>query len=152
LSAATSTGSGTLTISTDAGESFSHAISTTFQTLLTGFLKPASVITVRYPGGWTIGLDNISSQKVNAPSPLGTLNASAWRPGTFLVSSTDTAGGAIKIDLSQPDPLTFQLVLAGPLQTTKPGHWDQCEDRLVERLDHHEIIRDRVDALSCVDT
>lgn len=143
LSAATSAGSGTLTISTDAGESFSHAISTTYQTLLTGFLKPASVITVRYPGGWTIELDNISSQTVNAPPPLGTLHASAsltWDDGTpvagnlvlaqrigsttfsalgtFPISSTGTVSGAIKIDLSQPDPLTFQVVLAGPTQTT----------------------------------
>jgi len=142
LSAATSTGSGTLTISTDAGESFSHAISTSYQTILTGFSKPASVITVRYPGGWTIQLDNISSQTANAPPPLGTLNASAsltWDDGTpvagnlvlaqrigsatfsalgtFPISSTGTASGSIKIDLSQPDPLTFQVVLAGPAQT-----------------------------------
>jgi len=143
LSAATSSGTGTLTISTDAGESFSHSITTAFQTFQTGFSKPASVITVGFPGGWTIQLDNISYQTVSAPSPVGTLNASAsltWDDGTpvagnlvlaqrigsttfsalgtFPISSAGTVSGAIKIDLSQPDPLTFQVVLAGTTQTT----------------------------------
>jgi len=143
LSAATSAGSGTLTISTDAGESFSHSITTMFQTFQTGFSKPASVVTVRYPGGWTIELDNISYQTVSAPPPVGTLNASAsltWDDGTpvagnlilaqrigsttfsalgtFPISSTGTVSGAIKIDLSQPDPLTFQVILSGPAVTS----------------------------------
>ena len=143
LSAATSSGSGTLTISTDAGESFSHSISTVFQAFQTGFSKPASVVTVRYPGDWTIQLDNISYQAVSAPLPIGTLNASAsltWDDGTpvagslilaqrigsttsstlgtFPISSTGTVSGTIKIDLSQPDPLTFQVILAGPTQTS----------------------------------
>ena len=143
LSAATSSGSGTLTISTDAGESFSHTITTVFQVLQTGFSKPASFVTVRYPGGWTIQLDNISYQTVSIPLPLGTLNASAsltWDDGTpvagslilaqrigstassalgtFPISPTGTVSGTIRIDLSQPDPLTFQVVLAGPTQTT----------------------------------
>jgi len=39
LSAATSAGSGTLTISTDAGESFSHSITTMFQTFQTRVLE-----------------------------------------------------------------------------------------------------------------
>jgi hypothetical protein len=72
LSAATSSGSGTLTISTDAGESFSHSITTMFQTFQTGFSKLASVVTVRYPGGWTIQLDNI---KAMLPSPATGINA-----------------------------------------------------------------------------
>ena len=70
LSAATSSGSGTLTISTDAGESFSHSINTTFQPLLTGFTRAASVITVKYPGGRTIELDNITvpnGKRLSAP-------------------------------------------------------------------------------------
>jgi hypothetical protein len=143
LSAATSAGSGRLTISTDAGESFSHSITTMFQTFQTGFSKPASVVTVRYPGGWTIQLDNIMYQTVSAPPPVGTLNASAsltWDDGTpvsgsltlaqlkgsttpgalgtFPISSTGTVSGIIKIDLSQPDPLTFQVILVGPALTS----------------------------------
>ena len=143
LSAATSAGSGTLTISTDAGESFSHSITTMFQTLQTGFSKPASVVTVKYPGGWTIQLDNILYQTASVPPPGGTLNASAsltWDDGTpvtgnlvlaqrvgsttfsalgsFPISSNGTVSGAIKIDLSQPDPLTFQVILAGPTLTS----------------------------------
>jgi hypothetical protein len=77
LSAATFSGSGTLTISTDAGESFSHSINTTFQMLLTGFTKAASVITVKNPGGWTIELENIIYQKTSASPASGTLNLSA---------------------------------------------------------------------------
>jgi len=60
LSAATSSGSGTVTISTDAGETFSHVVTPSFQTLLTGFTKAASVVTVKFPGGWTIALDNLT--------------------------------------------------------------------------------------------
>jgi len=139
LSAATSSGSGVLTITTDAGESFSHAITTTFQTLHTGFSKAASVITVQYPGGWTIQLDNIMFQPLSSPAAPGTLGASAslsWDDGTpvagsvtllqilgpivqrtlgsFPVSSTGAVNGTITIDLSQPDPLTFQILLLGP--------------------------------------
>jgi hypothetical protein len=143
LSAATSTGSGTLTISTDAGESFSHSINTTFQVLLTGFTKPASVITVSYPGGWTIELDNITYQSASISSSPGTLNLSAtltWDDGTpvagslilsemtgtgsqlhlgtFVISSSGSASGTVKIDLMQSDPLTFQVVLVGTNNAT----------------------------------
>jgi hypothetical protein len=34
--------------------------------------------------------------------------------GTFPVSSTGAVSGAITIDLTQPDPLTFQILLLGP--------------------------------------
>jgi len=97
---------------------------------------------VRYPGGWTIQLDNISYQTVSALLPIGTLNASVsltWDDGTpvagslilaqrigtttssalgtFPISSSGTVSGAIRIDLSQPDPLTFEVILSGPTQT-----------------------------------
>ena len=136
LNAATTTGSGTLTISTDAGESFSHAIDTTFQTLLTGFTKAASVITVKYSGGRTIELDNIMYQTGGVSLTPGTLNLSAtlaWddgttvagslnlaqltglgspiQLGTFAINSTGGASGTVNINLTQPDPLTFQVVL-----------------------------------------
>jgi hypothetical protein len=139
LSAATSSGSGVLTITTDAGESFSHAINTAFQTLQTGFSKAASVVTVQYPGGWTIQLDNITYQALSSPPVPGTLGASAtlsWDDGTpvagsvtllqilgptsqrtlgmFPVNSTGALSGTIMIDLTQPDPLTFQILLLGP--------------------------------------
>jgi len=138
LSAATSSGSGTLTISTDAGESFSHSINTTFQPLLTGFTRAASVITVKYPGGRTIELDNIMYQTGSVSAPPGTLNLSAtltWddgapvagslnlsqltgtgsqlQLGTFAINSSGIASGSVIIGLTQPDPLTFQVVLLG---------------------------------------
>lgn len=143
LSAATSTGSGTVTISTDAGESFFHTINTAFQTLVTGFTKPATVVTVAYPGGWTIEMDNITYHSGSTVLAPGTLNASAslmWDDGTpvtgnlvlaqikgsatpsalgtFPISSSGSAGGTITIDMTQPDPLTFQVILAAPMQTT----------------------------------
>jgi len=142
LSAATSTSSGTLTISTDAGESFSHSIDTTFQTLLTGFTKAASIITVKFPGGRTIELDNITYQTGGVSRTPGTLNLSAtltWddgtpvagslnlsqltglgspiQLGTFAINSAGGASGTVNIDLAQPDPLTFQVVLLGTNNT-----------------------------------
>jgi hypothetical protein len=140
LSAATSSGSAILTITTDAGESFSHAINTAFQTLNTGFSKPASLITVQYPGGWTIQLDNITYQTSSSPVPVATGNLAvsgslSWDDGTpvtgsvtllqifgptsqktlgtFPVSSVGALSGVITIDLTQPNPLTFQILLLG---------------------------------------
>lgn len=138
LSAATTSGSGTLTISTDAGETFSHLVDTAFQTLLTGFTKTASVITVSYSGGRTIELDNLMYQSGSVSMTPGTLNLSAtlkWddgtpvagslnvfqttetgtqtQLGTFTISSSGSASGTVKIDLTQQDPLTFQIVLIG---------------------------------------
>jgi len=142
LSAATSTGSGTLTISTDAGESFSRSINTTFQTLLTGFTKAASVITLKYSGGRTIELDNIMYQTGSVSLIPGMLNLSAtlmWEDGTpvagslslfqltgtgsqtqlgtFAINSSGSASGTVNIDLTQPDPLTFQVALIGTNNT-----------------------------------
>jgi hypothetical protein len=143
LSAATSTGSGTLTVASDSGERFSHSINTTFQTLLTGFTKPASVITVSYPGGWTIELDNVTYQVVSVLPTPGTLNLSAtlmWDDGTpvagsvnlsqltgtttqihlgtFVISAVGSASGTVKLDLTRPDPLTFQVILLGTNNAT----------------------------------
>ena len=133
LSAATSTGSGVLTITTDAGEAFSHSINTAFQTLHTGFTEAASVITVNYPGGKTIQLDNLTYQ---AAGKLGISGSLTWDNGTpvtgsvtllqilsptsqqtlgvFPVSATGAVSGTITIDLNHPDPLTFQILLHGP--------------------------------------
>jgi hypothetical protein len=136
LSAATSTGSGTVTISTDAGESVSHPVTTTFQTFQTGFTKPATTVTVGFPGGWTIQLDNITYQPGIVAAPAGALTVSAtltWDDGTpvvgsvslvqiisatssnslgtFPINSSGVGSGTIKIDLTQPDPLTFHVSL-----------------------------------------
>jgi hypothetical protein len=141
LSAATSSGSGTLTITTDAGETISRTITTKFQTIQTGFTKAATVVTVGFPGGWTIQLDNITYE---APPPTvsnaqpGTLTASAsllWDDGTpvtgsvqliqiengttkhalgtFPINSSGMGKGTIQIDLTQADPLSFQVSLLG---------------------------------------
>jgi len=137
LSAAATSGSGVLTVTTDAGESFSHSIDTAFQTLHTGFTEAASVVTVLYPGGKTIQLDNITFQ---AAGKLGVSGALTWDNGTpvagsvtllqilgptsqktlgtFPVSTTGAVHGTITIDLNHPDPLTFQVLLQGPTHAT----------------------------------
>ena len=133
LSAATSSGSGVLTITTDAGESFSHFINTTFQTLHTGFTEAASVITVNYPGGKAIQLDNLTYQAAGKLDVSGSLTWDNGTPvagsvtllqilsstsqktlGAFPVSSPGAVRGTITIDLSHPDPLTFQILLHEP--------------------------------------
>jgi hypothetical protein len=139
LSAATASGSGTLTITTDAGETISRAINTKFQTIQTGFTKAAAVVAVTFPGGWTIQLDNltyVAPSSTGTNPPPGTLTASAslmWDDGTpvtgsvqliqlesgatkhplgtFPIDSTGTGKGTITIDLTQGDPLSFQVNL-----------------------------------------
>lgn len=138
LSAATSTGSGILTISTDVGEMVSRTLTTTFQTVQTGFRKAATTVTVTFTGGWTIELDNITYQAPTTTTTLGTLNVSAtltWDDGTpvvgsvsllqimspatshslgtFPISAAGVGSGTIKIDLTQAVPLTFQVNLLG---------------------------------------
>jgi len=54
---------GTLTLTSDAGETFSQAIiSWTYTNLKTGWTKPATQITVSFTGGWNLGVDTISYQ------------------------------------------------------------------------------------------
>jgi hypothetical protein len=99
----------------------------------------ASVVTVQYPGGWTVQLDNITYKPQTSPTPSGKLGLSgtlSWDDGTpvsgsvtllqvlgpssnktlgaFPVSSAGTVNGSITIDLTQPNPLTFQVILLGP--------------------------------------
>ena len=137
LSAATSSGSGVLTIASDAGESFSHTVGTTFQTFRTGFTEAASLITVTFPGGRTIQLDNITYQAAGKLAVSGSLNWDNGMPvagsvtilqilsptsqktlGAFPVTSTGAVLGTVTIDLNHPDPLTFQILLHGPPGTT----------------------------------
>lgn len=83
LNVGSSSGNGTLTISTDAGEVFTKPITggVASQLVTTNFMKIASSITVEFTGGWTIEVDNIvysnvppvsvsvSPQTVTIPSP-----------------------------------------------------------------------------------
>jgi hypothetical protein len=88
LSAATSSGSGTLTVTSDAGETYSHAITGTFQTLQTGFMKPASVITIKYPGGWTLELDNLTYTIPSVTPPSAqVITALLFPPGGSLITN-----------------------------------------------------------------
>lgn len=62
LNAGTSSGSGTLTISTDAGETLSRTLTSGVAAPLvtTNFVKPATAVTVTFTNGWSIELDNIT--------------------------------------------------------------------------------------------
>ena len=53
---------GSIIISTDQGESVSLTISQTKTMTLyqTGFTKPATTVTVKYAGGWTMELDDLT--------------------------------------------------------------------------------------------
>lgn len=133
VSAAATIGSGVLTITTDAGETFSHSINSTFETLHTGFKEAASVITVNYPGGRTIQLDNIAFQSAGKLALSAVLTWDDGTPvqgsvvlnqvfsptthqtiGMFTLSSTGAVQGNVTVDLNHPDPLTFQVTLFGP--------------------------------------
>jgi hypothetical protein len=62
LQVASSSGNGTFTLSTDAGESISSATITGgsgLKTITTNFTKPAGKVTVGFTGGWTIEIDNV---------------------------------------------------------------------------------------------
>ena len=55
-----STGGGTLTLTTDAGETLTATNkANSFSTVTTGFSKPATKVTVGYNNSWTLELDNI---------------------------------------------------------------------------------------------
>lgn len=78
LNAGTETGSGTLTISTDAGESLSQTLRSGVPAVLitTNFTKPATVVTVKFTNGWTLELDNITFS-ASVPVTIGISPASA---------------------------------------------------------------------------
>jgi len=69
LNAGTSSGSGALTISTDAGETTARTLSSGAAALIaTNFVKPATVVTVKYTNGWYLELDNITYSTTPAVS------------------------------------------------------------------------------------
>src|SRR6202158_3181416 len=71
LNAGTASGSGTLTISTDAGETTGPRTLTSGVAgalITTNFTKPATVVTVKFTNGWTIELDNIAYSNTPAVS------------------------------------------------------------------------------------
>jgi hypothetical protein len=71
LRAGSSSGSGLLTVTSDAGETFSTQLTggTVSGPFQTNFTKTSSVITVSFPGGWTIQLDDITYQSAIASPP-----------------------------------------------------------------------------------
>lgn len=97
LQAGSSSGNGTLTVSTDAGETMSWAVTggVAIAVRTTGFVKPATVITVAFTGGWTLELDNIT-YTAGASVPPAPVVAVAVSPKTATVSS----GGAQQFSAS----------------------------------------------------
>jgi hypothetical protein len=56
-----STTPGTLTLSDDAGQTFTQAVTTgSLQPVTTGWTRPATTVTVSFTNGWDLGVDDIT--------------------------------------------------------------------------------------------
>jgi hypothetical protein len=131
--AASSGTNGMLTISSDAGETFSIAVvKGPGKTLATGFIKPASVITVKFPD-WTLELDNLVYQTgaivVPPPPPPMTVNFSIMglpTTGCVLSGGTVTCTGATSPDkllLTSNGTLSVSSVtITAPVVAPPPAH------------------------------
>jgi hypothetical protein len=130
---------GTLTLADDQGQTLTFAVAQTnkLYTVTTGWTKPSNNVTATYTQNWHLAFDNFTYQTpAAASSGPGSLAASitlTWDDGTpvagsvvvtqisagnvqtalghFPLSATGTASGTLSIDLTQADPLTFQLQL-----------------------------------------
>lgn len=71
LRASSSSGSGNISITTDANETVTIAAQPGVMPLAvnTGFVKPATIITVSFPGGWTVELDDLIYGPPPPPPP-----------------------------------------------------------------------------------
>ena len=95
LKAGTSAGSGTYTISTNAGESISRTLTSgnPLTLITTGFTKAATTVTISYTGGWTVETDDItyttgSIVAVSVSPQTVTLPPSATQQFTAMVTGT----------------------------------------------------------------
>lgn len=89
---------GTFTISTDAGESLTLAVSkNSLVNVTTNFTKAASVITVKFTGGWTLELDNIVYQAAAVTPPPATITAVSvsCAPTSIPASSTSLCSATV---------------------------------------------------------
>lgn len=75
LRASSSGNTGNVTIKTDAGETVTIAAQRGVMppAVNTAFTRPATVITVSFPGGWTIELDDLTFTSSGAPPPPSTV-------------------------------------------------------------------------------
>jgi hypothetical protein len=136
LRAGSSSGVGTLTVSTDAGETFSVPLDSGAMggPYLTGFTKPAIEITVSFPGGWTLELDDLLYATASTPTMFNlevkvflctvceggddvAFNGSATIAQTNGPTVTFPVQNGLVIipsswDLGQPDPLEFTFTLS----------------------------------------
>ena len=56
-----STTPGTLTLSDDAGQTLTQEVSTgSLQLVTTGWIRPATMVTVSFTNGWDLGVDDIT--------------------------------------------------------------------------------------------
>jgi hypothetical protein len=130
---------GILTLADDQGQSttFQVAKTGTLYTVTTGWTKASMTVHVTYTQGWHAAYDNFTYQTPSTGSgSAGKLAASialTWDDSTpvtgsvvasqlitgsqpivlgqFPISSSGTASGNLAVDLTQPSPLTFQIVL-----------------------------------------
>jgi hypothetical protein len=134
---------GTLSLADDQGQTVTFQVSQTgkMYTVTTGWTKPSKTVSATYTQNWNMALDNFTYQAavVTPPTSPGALTATiklTWDDNTpvagsvtavqmkgsntqsilgkFPIDSNGTAGGTITIDLTQPDPLSFQVLLMSP--------------------------------------
>lgn len=134
---------GTLRLADDQGQTVTFQVAQTgkMYTVITGWTKPSKTVSATYTQNWNLAFDNFTYQvpTVTPPPSAGTLAATVtmtWDDNTpvagsltvvqivgsntqtilgrFPINSNGTAGGTITIDLTQPDPLSFQVLLVSP--------------------------------------
>lgn len=130
---------GTLTLADDQGQTTTFQVTQTgtIYTVRTGWAKASKTVSVTYTQNWHAAFDNFTYQvPATASGSAGKLEASitlTWddntpvpgsvlasqiiagsQPivlGNFPLSSSGTASGTLTVDLTQPSPLAFQIVL-----------------------------------------
>ena len=134
---------GTLSLADDQGQTVTFQVAQPgkMYTVTTGWTKPSKTVSTTYTQNWNLAFDNFTYQLpvVTPPASPGTLAATiklTWDDNTpvagsvtavqivgsntqsilgkFPIDSNGTAGGTITIDLTQPDPLSFQVLLMSP--------------------------------------
>jgi hypothetical protein len=150
---------GTLTLADDQGQTtiFQVAQTGTIYTVKTSWIKASSTVNVTYSQNWHAAFDNFTYQTPSTASASpGKLAASitlTWDDNTpvtgsvvasqiiagnqqivlgqFPLNSSGTANGNLAIDFTQPNPLTFQIVL---LSTTNVQMGDSVSFQLPKAM------------------
>lgn len=129
LRASSSSGAGTITISTDAGESVPIVAQPGVMpaAVNTGFLLPATVVTVTFPGGWTIHLDDLTYTTGSVtppppppPPPMSSFSVSA-QSLTFPLTQNGTMAVPLNLTVTNTGTASLTISLVNTQQTAGQG-------------------------------